>query len=1082
MKYALIKDALREIRRNPGRFLSIFMIVAIGTAFFAGVKASAPDMKHTADAYYDDYNLMDVRVLSTMGLVDGDIEAIKALDGVADVRPAYFVDVVSTVESVEFVFRVHSLPEEMETATQEGFINMPRLTSGRYPQKSGECLLEESMNVDLGLEIGDVMKVSSGKKEDLTGKLKGDTFTIVGTAVSSYYLTYDKDASEIGSGKVNFFMMVPAEDFDYPVYTEALVTLTGLKEMDSYSTAYQKAAERVMNQMDNLGADRSEIRLAEIKREAMGRLEEARAQLAAEEERFHTEIAAAQEKLDAARDKLVEGQATLDTEKKNYDIMMASARKQISSGEADLNAAEAEYASGLRTYNQAKEAYGKSLEDLDDTTQSLNSIDDYADEQIESINDSLASPDLTEAQRAAYLDQLANLKRIKALSGDGLSSINGLNSYAKDQMANADKQLKAARAQLDDARAQLDRAKRDLANNQAASQVKFASAQTQIDEGNVEYEAAKVEFEASQAEGAKKLSEGREQVIRAENEIEKLSAPQWYVLDRNKLYSYADYAATADRMDAIAKLFPVFFFLVAALVCLTTMTRMVDEQRSTIGAYKALGYTNGDIAIKYVLYAMLASTLGGILGILVGIRIFPKIIFDSWAMMYTLPPMQHVDQYPLMVLSVLSGVAVTTIAAYIAVNKELREAPSLLMRPKAPKDGRTIVLERLPHLWRHLSFSQKVTARNIFRYKKRFFMTVVGIAGCAALLVAGFGLSNSIGEIVNRQYREIFNYDLDMRYEPTATEEDRAETAKDLRQNPDVEQLLEVTFLNAKVKNLGDEIAVTLITPMETKSFLEFIMLQDRTTQEAIAFPETGMVIDEKLAKELGVKVGDSVTVDNGDGAVKKVQVSAINENYIFHYAYIHPRHYEEIFRLAPKYNSLMIKLGNPTRELESALGTQLIARDEVASVVYYSSAAEKFEQTVKSLNIIVLAIIVCAGLLAFVVLYNLTNINLSERIREIATIKVLGFYNGEVSAYVYRENIILSIIGAAAGLLLGINLHRVIMTSIEQDGIMFGNYIEGRSFFYAFIITLIFSVLVNLFMYRRLKNIPMVESLKSVE
>jgi len=1083
MKFSLLKDSLREIVKSPGRFLSIFLIVGLGTGFFAGIKASAPDMKNTADIYYDDYNMMDIRVLSTMGLTDEDIEAMRLVEGVETIQPSYFADVVTTIGTNEFVFRIHALPAEAILSGSEDYLNKPKLVSGRLPSKAGECIIEWSNMIDLGLEIGDKLTVSSGKKEDLTDVLATDTFTIVGTAVSPYYLTYDKDSSDIGSGKVNFFMMILSTDFAYPVYTEALVTVIGAEELNSYSTEYQKLVGKTMDQLDNIVSERAVVRLAELKEQATDQLNESKEELAAKEEEYDTEIAAAQGKLNDAQDKLVEGQATLDSEKKSYETQIASAEKQIRDGEVELSQGQAEYDSAVTQYNAAQAEYGDILTSLDQATTALNNIDTSSQSQIDSITATMASdPTLSVDQLLEYQDQIETLQGNQNDARTGLAEINNLNNSAKSSMTSAKAQLDAAKVKLDNAKAKLNKAKSDLAAAKEEAAIKFAEAEQQIAEGTTEYNTAKTEFDTKKADGEKQLEDGKEQVIRGENQIELLSKPSFYVLDRSKLYSYADYAATADRMDSIAKIFPVFFFFVAVLVCLTTMTRMVDEQRGTIGTFKALGYSKAEIVYKYVNYAALASTLGGVLGVIIGIRFFPKLIFDSWSMMYTLPPMQAIPQIPLMVITVLVGIAVTTISVYAACNQELITTPALLMRPKAPKAGKTIVMEKINVLWKHLSFSQKVTARNIFRYKKRFFMTIFGIAGCSALLVAGFGLSDSIGRIVDKQYVQIFTYDQSIKYTPIATEEEKAVVFEKLSQSPDVKSTTKTTELNAKIKSSGDEIAFTLICPDNSEDFMNYITIRDRSTQTPLTLPAGGFVITEKLSRELGVGVGDSVTVDNGDGAVKKLEISGIAENYIFHYGYISAEYYTKIFRLAPEYNSLMIKLNQPTKEMELKVGTELIAMDQVASVIYYSDAAEKFEDTVKSLDAIVYAIIACAGLLAFVVLYNLTNINLSERTREIATIKVLGFFNREVAAYVYRENIILSFIGAAAGLALGIYLHKIIMSSIEQNGIMFGDYIAGNSFLYSFGITIVFTMLVNIFMYRRLTHIPMVESLKTVE
>ncbi|NLH68937.1 MAG: ABC transporter permease, partial [Brooklawnia sp.] len=576
------------------------------------------------------------------------------------------------------------------------------------------------------------------------------------------------------------------------------------------------------------------------------------------------------------------------------------------------------------------------------------------------------------------------------------------------------------------------------------------------------------------------IRDGRERLIRAENEIERLAEPTWYVLDRGKVYSYADYAATADRMDAIAALFPVFFFAVAALVSLTTMTRMVDEQRTALGAYKALGYSGPAIAFKYVSYAAVASLLGGLVGALVGIRLLPKVIFDSWAMMYELPEMQRVNHAALIVSSVVLAAVLMTVTAYLAVRNELRAVPATLMRPKAPPAGKVILLERIAPLWSRLSFSQKVTMRNIFRYKKRFFMTVLGVAGCAALLVAGLGLSDSIGQIVPRQYGQIFTHDLEVRLSATIDEEERQAAVDLLNADKAVTGTLPLSQFNATVRDGDEEIAATLTVPLDEAKFPDFVKLRHRAGGQPIALPTSGVVISEQLGSDLGVGPGDTISVGIGTGVIKKYQVAALTENYLFHHIYMSPEAFRDLYRQDPEISGIMIQLNDVSAE--DRLGSALIESGQATSVTYYSDISDKFSETIVSLNTIVWAMIISAGLLAFVVLYNLTNINLSERLREIATIKVLGFYHREVAAYVYREIFLLTFIGSLVGLGVGVGLHRAIMVSIQQDDVMFGNYVSGFSFVYAVAITLLFGVLVAAFMYRKLINIKMVESLKSVE
>lgn len=1079
MKKALWKDFLREIRISFARFISILVIVFIGVAFFAGVKATATDMKHSVDLYYDEYNMMDIRVLSTLGITEEDIDAIKQLESIEKVQPGYFCDVAVTIQSTEFIYKVHSLSSDND----DNNLNRIRITEGRYPENSGECIIEDSSIIELGLGIGDTIKVASGTDKDIKeDTLVTDEFVIVGKAITPYYLSYEKGTSDIGSGKANFFMMILDKDFKIPVYTEALITIKNAKNLNCYTSQYKKLISKSVVPLENLGIDQTELRINSIREEAYAELDKAKKKYNEEKERYDKEIGEAEEELNKAQMELVEGQATLDSNKENFDLYYDKASKQISEGRRDLAKAEADYNKALADYNNTMATYGDDLKKLDDTTKTINENRRKAQEQIDSLNEQLNDPNLSDEDRARIEELIGFYEEYIGIIDEQIDTVNGLNNLSQQQVKNAKAQLDSAKSELDRQKKELNNQSYKLRKSKEEADAEFVAGQAEIDEGWIEYNKAKEEYLAKKLEGETKLEEARNEILQAEKEIEKLAKPQWYVLDRNSHHSFVDYEKTADRIDAIAKIFPAFFFLVASLVCLTTMTRMIDEQRGNIGTYKALGYNNRSIALKYILYAAIASILGGVLGLWLGLKIFPKVIYNSWSMMYTLPEFQTVLQVPLMIISVLIGILVTTLTAVISCNKSLKETPSLLMRPKAPKPGKKVFLERVKFIWSRLSFSHKVTVRNLFRYKKRFLMTIIGIIGCCALLLAGFGLSDSISQIVDKQYKQIFKYHLNMRYASYADEDSKLNVMNMLDADENVMSYLKSTRLNASIRSTKEDISVSLVVPDNAEEFKDYTKLRQRVSQTPIEMGDKGIVINEKLAKELDVGIGDSVEITNGSGMRKKAIISAITENYVFHYAYMTKNYFREIFLVNPEVNSLMIKLKATGAEAESRLGSKLIGDESVASIEYYSAAISTFSDTVKILNSIVIVIIISAGLLAFVVLYNLTNINICERIREIATLKVLGFYNKEVSAYVYRENIILSIIGAIIGLFGGIVLHKFIMISIEQDGVMFGNHINWISFLYAFIITLGFVILVNIFMYRRLKNIPMVESLKSVE
>ena len=578
------------------------------------------------------------------------------------------------------------------------------------------------------------------------------------------------------------------------------------------------------------------------------------------------------------------------------------------------------------------------------------------------------------------------------------------------------------------------------------------------------------------------MKKAEEKIDQKEQDIKDMANPDSYILDRHQHYSYMDYGAAADRMGAIAKVFPLFFFLVAALVCLTTMTRMVDEQRGEIGTLKALGYTKTDIMMKYVLYASFASICGGIFGAIVGMIVFPTVIYNAWGIMYNMPSVQLFPQVPLAATAILLCSCITVIAAIMACYKELVEVPSQLMRPKAPKIGKKILLEKIPFIWERFNFIHKVTARNIFRYKKRFLMTVIGISGCTALLVAGYGIQDSIGDIAVKQYQEIYQFDMSVAFDGNEKLSEKEALLDKVKTDNNVVEAMSMAVYHGLYADSGEDKGIDIYVPSDLTNFDDYIHLRHRKQDEALPLNDDGAIITEKIAKMKNLSVGDTIAIDNGDGIKRDIKISDICEHYVGHAIYMTPAYYKEVYHRSPSDTMIFAKLDNTSEKAENTLGNNLMKLDQVDSVTFYSGIAASFEDTIDSLSFIVVVLIISAGLLAFVVLYNLTNVNISERLREIATIKVLGFYDKEVSQYVYRENIILTLIGAFVGIFVGIGLHALIMSLAELETVMFGRNIYIKSYVYAILITMLFAICVNLVMYRKLKKIPMVESLKSVE
>lgn len=649
-----------------------------------------------------------------------------------------------------------------------------------------------------------------------------------------------------------------------------------------------------------------------------------------------------------------------------------------------------------------------------------------------------------------------------------LQPVEDLMGELKKYMDDAMQQVVDGQKQLDDAKIQAERG--------------FKEGQKKIDEGYLQLEEGRVKLEEEKLKGQLQLEDAYEELVRGREQIEQIEQAQWYVLDRNSHYSYVDYQGAIDRMDAIAVIFPVFFFLVAALVCLTTMTRMVDEQRTQIGTMKALGYDSKAIAFKYVFYAAFASLMGCLVGLTFGLIAFPAIIYTAWNMMYILPPVRFTTHIPLMIVSTLLIVSVTTLSTLFACYSELVETPSLLMRPKAPKLGKKILLERVEWLWSRFSFTSKVTARNIFRYKKRFFMTVIGISGCTALLIAGFGVKDSINAIVDRQFNEVFHY-IGTATLTQGLQQQRIDEIVDETKKSDLLENVMAVHCASSVLEIEDEtMDTTLMVVKDGDLFDEFVDLHVRSNGNDLTLDDEGVILTEHMCNQMNIQVGDTVEISNEDGIVREFEVLGITENYVNHFVYMTESCYKDAYDLRAKDNTLLLVFDQDTKPTDGEVSSLLTSYDEVLSVSFYSSIRDNFSSMIASLDMIVVVIILSAGALAFVVLFNLTNVNISERIREIATLKVLGFHHKEVNEYVYNENIILSMIGALFGLIMGKYLHLAIMVMVELDNVMFGRLVKPQSYLYAFVVTLVFTVVVNQVMKKRLREIPMVESLKSVE
>jgi len=1081
MKNALLKDTFREIKKSFGRFVSIFAIVTLGVAFFAGIKAAAPDMRITADTYYDDYNFMDFRLLSTLGFDENDVDEIRKAENIEGVFPTHSMDVLTTINNNEIVLKIHALPKNDLSEDNKDYINRPKVVEGRLPENPGECVIEKGNIRAKDVIIGSKLKLTSGTTDDISKSLKTDEFTVVGIVESPYYLTFEKGNSNIGNGKVSSFIMISEEDMKIDYYTEVFVTVKNAKDLNSFDKKYEEFILPVNNSLESIGNKRKEIRYEEILSEANGKLDESKKEYEENKSKVEKEIKEAEEEIESSKIEILNGENTLNKKKNEFYTGIEEGNKKIEDGEIVLNKGLEEYNKNLEEFEANKKAANEQIllgeEQLEANEGNLKALEDYILEMKKLIESGTITGEALDKLENDIKEAEVQLETGKNQIRDGKIEI----EKNKKMLIDGENKLKEAKATLEGSKVKLENEKINLAKIEEETLKEFKKAEADIENGKSKIKAGEEELARGKEEAEIKFREAKNKIDEAEIQIKDIKEPKWYVLDRNSNYSFVDYGGSADRINAIAQVFPLFFFLVAALVCLTTMTRMVDEQRINIGTLKALGYGKWAIASKYILYAAFASIAGSILGIAIGFIVFPKVIFNAYGILYTLPPVILKFNVLYASIATLSAVLITTLAAFLACNKDLLEVPSLLMKPKAPKEGKRILLERIPFIWNRFNFSKKVTARNIFRYKKRFFMTVIGIAGCTALLLTGFGIKDSIKEIVEKQFGEVYKYNMTIGFDSDIDLETQEEIMNYVSKNGEI-----INYTSVKTKNVdlsldGNKEAVTIIVPKEKDELNKFITLNIRKNKKEVKIQEEGIVLTEKSAKQLKVKIGDTVYINREEEEIP-VKITGITEQYVMNYAYMTENLYTDIFEEDIQFNEVLATLADDSKEAEEKLSKDILKEAKVTSVNFNSVIKNSFKDTISSLNYVVLVMIVSAGALAFVVLYNLTNVNISERIREIATIKVLGFYDNEVSAYVYRENFVLTLIGTLTGLGLGVLLHKFIMTTAEPANIMFGRNIDSMSFIYSAILTLVFSGIVNFAMYFKLKKTPMVESLKSVD
>lgn len=1156
------KNILRTVKSSLSRFLAIFAIVTLGVGFLAGLLAAPGDMRLSADSYYDDTAMYDLRVVSTLGLTEQDLELVRQTEGVESVLPVYDEDLVLlTPDGDSHTARVHTLPGESEPG-----INNLILQTGRMPEKAGECVVIETKT--LGGEqnwIGQTLTPEKDEKtEESDEENQGLTspLTVVGTAKSPLYLSMEQEHTTVGTGTLGLIVYTLPETVSREVYTGFYLTLSGAKELGSFDSEYEEKTDTVKEALETLGEERAELRYRKIVDEAEEKLSDARHEYEEKKAEVEQELADAEkeladgereleenaQKLTDAKEQLDRGQQELNDQRAAYRTQTASAQAQLDEGYAKLREYQAQLDKGKAQIDAARAPLDESAKQLAEGKKQLDAAKEQLDQREAELFGletgkaafwqaagvlGLPSEDTSDRATLAALAQMeilypdaaqqfaplkAGLEELATQGTDTAGAREALEAgkaeyeekleeliasqekldAAYRELAVQSKPLEEQQNQLNTQKAELDRNTAALRQAQITAQGEFAAAERELANGREEYEDGlsqledarqklkdgRQEYEDGKAEAEEKLADAEEQIKDAESKVRELEEGKWYLFTRDDNAGYSSYDSNADKIGAIAAVFPAFFFLVAALVALTTMTRMVEEERQQIGAMKALGYSSGKIAVKYLLYAACASVAGSVFGLAIGFRLFPYIIINAYNIMYDIPKALTPFNLPYALFSSLTAVACTLAATLSACRAELKTVPAQLMLPKAPKAGKRVFLEYITPLWKRLKFTQKVAARNLIRYKKRFFMTVIGIAGCTALLMTGFGVNDSVSHIVSLQYDELNQYQLMIGLKDESALEGR-ELKQLLSNEQEILGSLPVMQNNGTVVPKKNDPAddVTIFVPSDVPALSDYFAFRHRTDSLPVTFEENSVIITEKLAERQHLKVGDPITLRNQDDKEASLTITDICENYALHYLYLSPAAYEKAFGEPVENNMILCKLPeDTTHEEEEALSTKLLNCRDVAAARFTTELSGSFQNSIQGINSIIVVIIISAGALAFVVLYNLTNINISERVKEIATIKVLGFYDREVSAYIYRENVVLTVIGTAVGLVLGIFLHQFVIRTAEIDMVMFGRTVYPLSYVWSALLTILFSVLVNLVMHRKLKKISMVESMKAPE
>ena len=1050
MKNVLLKNSFKQIKNTRRRFISILVMALLGVGFFAGLYATGPDIRESLDSYLDDTNMYDIHIVSTLGLTDEDVEKINKIEGVEQTYGIKSQDAEVIINEKEYVLELIDYNENM---------NSPISISGRLPENSSECVIEQTFFNTYQCKIND--KIIIQDEED---NFEEDELTIVGVIESPLYISSSRGTTKLGSGSIHC-VAYTYDNIQLDYYISIGIQVSGAKQLETNTKQYDETIQNVKDKIEAIKEERENARYDEVVDSATDELNQAKEEFQKEKEKGEQQLSEAEAQIEDGRQEIENAKEEITKAEKELKQSKEEAEKQFQQAQEELNNAKEQINTSEETLQIAKEEYNTQKANAE---KGIDEISDHIDD-LEKQKEYLESVGADTTEVANAISKLEEQK----------TNIQLELQKAENEIKDAEQEIKKGQTQIEENRKALDNKKKETNQQLQQAQSQINQSKEKIEKSEEELNNAIEELENSKQQFNEEIEEAEKKLDDSQKEIDKIEMANWYVLDRTDNTGYNNVTQAITSIINLSTVFPIVFYVIAVLISLTSMTRMVEEERIEIGTLKALGYQNSRIIFKYILYALLASVIGGVIGMCIGFKLIPDIIWMMYSLLYYLPNFEAEFRFEYGLIGIIIAFICIGGATFIVSYRELKNMPSVLMRPKAPKNGKRVLLEKIGFIWKRLKFSQKITVRNLFRYKKRVIMTIIGIAGCTALVLAGFGLRDSIVDIVHNQYEEINQYDISVTLN---TDEDHAEIMNYLQNEERVQETVETNMQTGRIELNGESEDINLLVPNEEDQFYEVINLVNPETNERIELPEDGVIITDKLSELIHANVGDTITlIDNNDVAYP-LKVEGIVANYVNHYVYMSKEVYESKMSETYQTNMLLINLEEIPQEEQEEITSKIISYQEVSGINLVSSLITIVEDMLSALDYVVVVLIVSAALLAFVVLYNLANVNISERKREIATLKVLGFYDKEVDSYINKESIILTIIGIGIGLIIGDFLTSFLITTCETEMLRFVREISIFSYFYAIVITTTFTFIVNQIIHFSLKKIDMIDSLKSIE